>query len=82
MRKLDEEKDKDVIDAWKEEARHIEVDELDGFVRKLITGYEHDYGTICHAVHAAMMAAFSSVNKSPTGGISGFQASCVGWVPD
>lgn len=77
---LDEVKDKALIESWKAQAKEIELDQLDGFVRRLVTEYQHDYGTICHAVHAAMMAVLSAVNKSPVGGITGFQASCIGWM--
>lgn len=46
---------------------------------KEITEYKHDYGTIVYGVMAAMTGAFKVVNDSPNGGITGFQASCLGW---
>lgn len=80
-KRLDEEKDKAILEVWKEEASNIETpDQLAAFVTKLTTEYEHDYGTICHAMHAAMKAAMRVVDKSPQGGITGFQASCIGWM--
>lgn len=54
-------------------------DDLKDFVVKLTTEYEHDYGTICHAVAAAGSAAGTIVDRSPAGGITGFQASCIMW---
>ncbi len=46
---------------------------------KEITEYNHDYGTIVYGCMAAMKAAFKLVNNSPYGGITGVQASCLGW---
>lgn len=44
-----------------------------------ITEYKHDYGTIIYGIMAAMKASFRVVNESPNGGITGFQAGCLGW---
>lgn len=66
-------------DAWYAEARSVTLDTLQEFVRKLVGDYEHDYGTICHAMAASMCAAMSAVDKSSQGGITGFQAGCVQW---
>lgn len=44
-----------------------------------IGSYNHDYGTIVYGCMAAMKAAFNVVNNSPNGGITGFQAGCLGW---
>jgi hypothetical protein len=41
--------------------------------------YEHDYGTIVHAISAFMKGAFNAANRSKQGGITGFQASFIGW---
>lgn len=66
--------------AWKEQAEKIRTpEELSKFVRHLTEDYEHDYGTICHAITAAMLASYKVINNSPQGGITGFQASCIGW---
>lgn len=46
---------------------------------KEIKEYPHDYGTIVYGCMAAMLAAFNVINKSPNGGITGFQASCLSW---
>ena len=55
------------------------VPDLSEFVRHLTEDYEHDYGTICHAITAAALAAARVVDRSPSGGITGFQASCIMW---
>ena len=41
--------------------------------------YDHDYGTIVHACTAAALAAAHCVDRSPAGGITGFQAGAVMW---
>lgn len=80
-RQITEKNDKAVLDAWKAEAREVKTPEqLAVFVTHLTTDYEHDYGTIVHAIHAAMKAAMRVVDSSPQGGITGFQASCIGWM--
>jgi hypothetical protein len=61
------------------EAKNVSTtDELVDFINE-IKEYEHDYGTIVYGLMAAMKAAFKVVNASPQGGITGFQASCLGW---
>lgn len=73
-------KEEDGLHAkWYEEAKKMTVDALPAFVQKLTTEYGHDYGTICHAVAAAGVAAMYAVNNSPAGGITGFQAGCITW---
>jgi hypothetical protein len=68
-----------VHQQWYEQAKKVQLNDLKGFVSSLLDNYEHDYGTICHAMSAAMCAAMSAVNEHPQGGITGFQASCVMW---
>lgn len=66
---------------WKEEAKKVKTpEELAAFVHHLIDDYEHDYGTIIHAIFAASLAAYSAVEESPQGGITGFQAGCLMWM--
>lgn len=65
--------------AWYTEARQQTLDTLPAFLRHLVEDYTHDYGTICHAVAAAAVAAAQAINASPTGGITGFQAGAVMW---
>jgi hypothetical protein len=68
-----------VHEKWYEEARDMTPDKLPEFIRKLTEDYSHDYGTICHAVAAAAIGAAWSVDHSPAGGITGFQAGCIMW---
>lgn len=77
--KLDEEKDKVVLDSWMEEAKKGVIS-VDDFIKRIEEQYEHDYGTIVHAMHAVMKAAMVKLNNGPQGGITGFQASCLGWM--
>ena len=72
--------EQNVHPAWYEEARKQTVKTLPAFIKKLTEEYEHDYGTICHAIAAAAIGAAWAVEKSPQGGITGFQASCIMWV--
>lgn len=64
---------------WYDEAKNQTVETLPAFVKKLTENYHHDYGTMCHAVAAAGLGAMWAVNKSPAGGITGFQAGAILW---
>jgi hypothetical protein len=64
---------------WYEEAKGMTMDDLPAFLKKLTEDYNHDYGTICHAFSAGAIATMWAMNKTETGGISGFQASCILW---
>lgn len=66
-------------DGWMQTAKEMTLEKLPAFLRMLTEEYQHDYGTIVHAIAAAAVAAATAVNKSPTGGITGFQASFVMW---
>lgn len=44
-----------------------------------ISSFGHDYGTIVYGCMAAMKGAFNVVNRGKSGGITGFQAGCLGW---
>jgi len=66
-------------EKWYAEARGMTLDKLPTFLKRLSNDYAHDYGTICHAIAAAAIAAAWAVEKSPSGGITGFQASCIAW---
>lgn len=63
---------------WQEEARKQTLDTLPAFLMKLAK-VDHDYGTICRAIAAAAVGAAHAMNRTPRGGITGFQASCVTW---
>ena len=66
---------------WYEEARAKEMtmETLPAFLKKLTTEYDHDYGTICHAIAAGGIATMWAMNRSAQGGITGFQAGCIMW---
>ena len=53
-------------------------DELLNLIKE-IKEYPHDYGTIVYGCMAAALASVKVINKGPRGGITGFQASCIGW---
>lgn len=63
---------------WFEQTSKIEtIDQLTEFINHVISDYDHDYGTVCHAIGAAAVAAaWYGANVQ---GITGFQASFVMW---
>lgn len=63
---------------WQEEARTQTLETLPAFLAKL-AAFKHDYGSICRAIAAGAVGAAWAVERSPRGGITGFQASCVTW---
>lgn len=54
-------------------------EDLDNLLNE-ITVKDHDYDSIVRACWAAMLGAFNYVNRSPIGGITGFQAGFIGWA--
>lgn len=64
---------------WYEEAKSQTIETLPIFLKHLTEDYSHDYGTICHAITAGAIATSWAMNKTPQGGITGFQASCIMW---
>lgn len=63
---------------WFAEAKKQTLRTLPKFLRKLAK-YNHDYGTICHALSAGAVGATYALNRSKHGGITGFQAGFVMW---
>lgn len=64
---------------WYEDAEKVEnLDQLMGFLKHLLEDYQHDYGTICHALSAGAVATCWAMDRVG-GGITGFQAGCVMW---
>ena len=61
--------------------KSMKPDDFPEFFRELTEDYEHDYGTVCHAMAAVGLAAMFAFNNSEgaCGGITGFQAGCVMW---
>lgn len=64
---------------WAKEVDGMSMEKLPEFLRKLTEDYEHDYGTICHAIACGAAATAKAINRSPCGGITGFQAGAVMW---
>ena len=52
---------------------------LGDLVMKAMCDYPHDYGSVCVAVAACALAGVYAANKTPQGGITGFQAGFVMW---
>ncbi len=66
-------------EKWMARAQEMTLTDLPEFIRELIEDYNHDYGTICHAIAAAGVAACWAVERTPQGGITGFQAGVITW---
>ena len=66
-------------DEWYTEAETMTLDRLHDFVSGLDNNYSHDYGTICHAIVASMLACGNAMDSGKNGGISGFQAGAIFW---
>lgn len=68
-------------EEWFDDAKKQTLDTLPEFVRHIMNDYEHDYGTVCHAISACALAAAWAADKSDgaQGGITGFQAGFVMW---
>lgn len=64
---------------WFKEAQEQTIVTLPTFINHIMNDYDHDYGTICHAMAACALAAAWAVNKHPQGHITGFQAGFVMW---
>jgi hypothetical protein len=64
---------------WYEDAKKQTGETVAEFIRHLSEDYQHDYGTICHAIAAGAIGAAWAIERSPSGGITGFQAGCIMW---
>lgn len=66
---------------WFADAHKQTLETLPEFMRHVMNDYEHDYGTVCHAVAACAIAAAWAANNADgaRGGITGFQAGFVMW---
>ncbi len=67
--------------AWPAEARAVRtIEEFVAFHDKIMNGYAHDYGTICHAIAAVSLAgACLADHDKVNGGITGYQAGAIMW---
>lgn len=73
------ESDQDLIKSWYDDAKSMDTQNLPEFIENLLSKYDHDYGTICHALAAGAIATCCAINDSDQGGITGFQAGAVMW---
>lgn len=64
---------------WFKEAHEQTIESLPKFINHVMNDYDHDYGTICHAISACAIAAAWAANKHEQGGITGFQAGFIMW---
>lgn len=62
---------------WYELAKKQTIESLSPFVSGLVNNYEHDFGTIIHAVAASALAAAHAVHNSEQGNIDSFQGGAV-----
>ena len=62
---------------WFEQAKTQTLETLPEFVNHVLNDYEHDYGTICHAVSACALAAAWAACE--IAGLTSFQAGFVMW---
>ena len=66
-------------EQWGKEAKEQTLDTLPDFISKVIDEGGGDYGKICVAMGTAAAATAWSINNTPKGGITGFQAGAVFW---
>lgn len=81
-KRITEENDRAEIDSWFEQASKQTFKTLPEFIRHVMNDYEHDYGTVCHAIAACAVATAWACNKmdGACGGITGYQAGAVMWT--
>ena len=78
---ITEENDRAEIDSWFKQAGEQTFETLPEFIRHVMNDYEHDYGTVCHAIAACSVATAWACDRmeGARGGITGFQAGFVMW---
>src|SRR5580693_3134155 len=74
----DEETTKKLRADWYKRAKEQTLKTLPAFMKEL-SEVDHDYNTICYAIGAAAVGAAWAMEKSPHGGITGFQGGAVMW---
>lgn len=63
-----------------EKAKNVKTKEdLDNILAEVVNDKELDYGKICYAISGCMLATLNYIDGSEVGGITGFQASIIGW---
>lgn len=74
---MNEKEYKEYIYAKANEVRTKE--ELDALLNEVVNDQDLDYGKIVYAMSGCMLAVSNYINRSEVGGITGFQASFIGW---
>ena len=54
-------------------------EDLDALLKEVVNDKELDYGKIVYAICGAMIGTCNYIDRSPVGGITGFQAGFIGW---
>jgi hypothetical protein len=67
-----------VYEQWYAEAKDVTLETLPTFLHKL-AAYPHSYSSIVWALTAGAVAACWALDRTPNGGITGFQAGGVMW---
>lgn len=77
---LEEETSEEIIAEWFAMSRNCSsIEEAAAFAQYLMRNYHHDYGTICYAMSAAILAMAWGVNGEDQAHITGFQSGAVMW---
>lgn len=71
--------DKNRPETWYEEAKNQTLETLPDFMKHLLCDEPHNYESICDAIAACAVAAAWAGDKSPQGGITGWQGGWVMW---
>ena len=70
---MPQEKQEALFEKWRQEAKECTPETVGEFIRKLVTDYCHDYGSIANALSVAALAGAWAVEHSKQGGLTGFQ---------
>lgn len=63
---------------WYDEADQQTMESLPAFIDKMMNRYEHDYGTVCHAIAACALAVINV--GADEEGLTGFQYGVIMWL--
>lgn len=79
MKKMQITEEMKLHEQWYKDASKQTISTVTNFMEHILNDYQHDYGTICHAIAACGLAAMWAANSHPSAGISGFQSSAIMW---
>lgn len=84
-RTIDEEKDLPLILGWYEQAERVtSPEEASELSKRLLSGFNHDLGSMCHATAAAAYASIKAFDSSEqsvkNGGFTDFQRNMIMWL--